>query len=82
MMTYNLPAEQIRARLEQIRHAGRGDFVCGDGFDQNDAPRLDAFIQSLGYVVTDTVKNGRGQLAEVTTACGLTIARNGYAHAR
>ena len=80
MMTYLYAPEKVKARLDRIRATGDGAFLPGDGFDKADAPALDAYLESLGYRVTWCTTQGAGQFKEVQTACGLVVARNGYAH--
>jgi len=80
MMTYLHAPEKIKARLDHILATGEGAFLPGDGFDKNDAPYLDAYLEALGYRVTWAVLQGEGQFKEVQTACGLVVARNGYAY--
>lgn len=79
-MTYLIPAETIRNSIEAIRTASNGTFLPGNGFDKADAPLLDTYLASLGYTVSDGVRNGPGQLHTVTTACGIVVSRNGYCH--
>lgn len=79
-MTYDLDAAKVRAKIETIRATGQGDFLPGDGFDKNDAPLLDAYLEGLGYRVTYCTTQGGGQFKEVLTACRISVSRNGYCY--
>jgi len=76
-MTYAHPDELVRQKVEEIRDSGEAGKLPGDGFDKNDAPRLDVYLVGLGYFIADSSRSGPGQLHTVTTACGMRIGRNG-----
>ena len=76
-MTYDLPDAKVRDALEAVLDEGVSGFLPGDGFDNNDAPRLDEYLLHLGYTPHDVIRQGPGQLKTVITTCGLRVSRNG-----
>jgi len=92
MMTYNKTDDEVRDAIEAIRTdrenpraapGGRlSSFLPGDGFDKFGAPMLDAYLERLGYTVTDRKRLGPDQFHTVSTECGITVARNGACFVR
>jgi hypothetical protein len=77
-MTYNMPTDTIRTQIETVAATCEGRYLSGDGFDKNDAPKLDAYLTALGFTVAGVGVQGSGQLHSATTVCGISVYRNGY----